>query len=106
MIARHRPKLLVLVILTPLLGTPMANLPTPPPDVVADFFQLARRTLPDRPIVLGCARPLGPVKRELDRAAVDAGLDGIAYPAEGTVAYAVEQGRAPAFINACCGVTW
>ncbi len=105
-IARHRPKLLVLVILMPLLGTPMANADPPSPQAVADFFRLARQALPERPIVLGCARPLGPSKLAIDRAAIDAGLDGIAYPADGIVAYARQRGREPSFINACCGVTW
>jgi hypothetical protein len=106
MVARHRPKLLVLVVLTPLLGTPMAGVEPPAPEVLAGFFAQARRTLPHCPIVLGCARPLGRTKHALDRAAIEAGLDGIAYPAEGSVAYARARGREPRFINACCGVTW
>lgn len=106
MVTRHPPKLLVLVILMPLLGTPMAGVRPPAPDEVSAFFREARRALPNRPIVLGCARPMGPVKREVDQAAIDAGLDGIAYPAEGVVAYARDRGRNPQFINACCGITW
>ncbi len=106
MIARRRPKLLVLVILMPLYGTAMAT--TPPPSVAAigGFFADARRTLPDTPIILGCARPLGPAKREIDRLAVEAGLSGIAYPAEGIVAYAQSKGLVPEFHDACCGVHW
>jgi uncharacterized radical SAM superfamily protein len=38
--------------------------------------------------MLGCARPLGLMKREIDRLAIDAGLNGIAYPADGIVDYA------------------
>jgi hypothetical protein len=106
MVTRHPPKLLVLVILMPLLGTPMAHVPPPSREEIAAFFREARLALPERPIVLGCARPMGPAKREIDRAAIDAGLDGIAYPAEGSVAYARELGRSPQFVNACCGVTW
>ena len=56
--------------------------------------------------MLGCARPLGGIKIEIDRLAIDAGLNGIAYPAEGTVAYAKEHGLEPQIINACCGVNW
>ena len=106
MIARHPPKLLVLVLLMPLSGTPMANVAPPEPAAIGEFFRAARAALPERPVMLGCARPLGPVKREIDRLAIDAGLDGIAYPAEGTVAYAKEHSRIPQFVNACCGVTW
>jgi uncharacterized radical SAM superfamily protein len=106
MIARHRPKLLVLVVLMPLTGTPMAGVTPPAVDEIGGFFATARRALPDTPIMLGCARPIGPVKAEIDRRALDAGLDGIAFPAEGIVALARERGRAPRFHDACCGVNW
>ncbi len=106
MIALHRPKLLVLVVLMPLYGTPMAATAPPPVGELGEFFVTARRALPDTPIALGCARPLGPVKKEIDRLAVDAGLTGIAYPAEGIVAYAEARGLTPAFHDACCGVDW
>jgi uncharacterized radical SAM superfamily protein len=56
--------------------------------------------------VLGCARPLGPVKSQIDRLAVDAGFSGIAYPAEGVVAYAEARGLTPQFHDACCGINW
>ena len=49
---------------------------------------------------------LDATKKEIDRLAVDAGLNGIAYPADGIVAYAQQRGLEPNFINACCGVNW
>jgi hypothetical protein len=106
MIAPHAPKCLVLVILMPLYGTPMARTTPPPVEEIASFFAHARRRLPEASIVLGCARPIGPVKAEIDRRAVDAGLDGIAYPADGIVTYAKARGRVPRFHDACCGVNW
>jgi hypothetical protein len=104
LIARHRPKLLVLVVLMPLSATPMAGVAPPPTEAIGAFFETARRRLPDTPIMLGCARPLGPQKAAIDRWAVDAGLDGIAFPAEGIVAYAESRGLTPRFHDACCGV--
>lgn len=106
MIVRHARKFLVLVILLPLTGTPMVGVTPPPVTEIADFFALARQALPNTPVMLGCARPLGKIKIEIDRAAVDAGLNGIAYPAEGIVAYARERGLQPKFVDACCGVNW
>ena len=106
MIARHRPKFLVLVILMPLYGTAMAGVTPPSAEEIGGFFDLARAALPDTPIMLGCARPIGPTKAEIDRRAVDAGLNGIAYPAEGIVAYAESRGLTPQFHDACCGVNW
>lgn len=106
MIARHDPKILVLVILMPLGGTVMAISEPPSLDEIGAFFELSRKTLPDTPVMLGCARPLGPMKEAIDRMAVEAGLNGIAYPSDGIVNYARQHELEPTFINACCGVTW
>jgi len=106
MIARHPPKLLVLVILMPLTGTPMAVSSPPSLAEIGAFFETTRKTMLEIPVMLGCARPLGLMKREIDRLAIDAGLNGIAYPAEGIVDYSRQQGLTPNFINACCGVSW
>jgi uncharacterized radical SAM superfamily protein len=104
MVAERSVKLLVLVILMPLYGTPMAGAAPPSVEEIGKFFADARRALPGTPIALGCARPLGPVKPQIDRLAVDAGFSGIAYPAEGIVAYARSRGLTPEFHDACCGV--
>lgn len=106
MVARHPPQMLALVILTPLRATPMAGVRPPALPEVADFFRLARRTLPNTPVVLGCERPLGDYKRAVDRLAIEAGLNGVAFPAAGAVGYARERGLEPTFIDACCGVVW
>jgi len=106
MIAHHLPKVLVLGILMPLTGTPMAFTKPPPLNEIGRFFETARKTLPSTPIMLGCARPLGQIKSAIDRLAIDAGFNGLAYPADGVVAYARERNLEPSFINACCGVTW
>ena len=62
--------------------------------------------MPQTEIMLGCARPMGAMKKGIDRMAIDAGLNGIAYPAEGTLSYARQQGLEPQIINACCGMIW
>lgn len=105
-ISRHPAKLVVLVVLTPLVGTPMAEVPLPDIDELGSFFRHARRRLPDTPLMLGCARPLGPVKHDIDRHALEAGFNGIAYPADGSIALAESLALKPHFIDACCGVSW
>ncbi len=106
MVKRHPPKLLVLVILMPLSGTPMASVTPPSLEEIGGFFEAARLALPRTPVMLGCARPLGEMKPKVDRLAVDAGLNGIAYPSDGLVDYARERNLESKFVNACCGVTW
>jgi uncharacterized radical SAM superfamily protein len=105
-IARHRHQAVVLVILMPLSSAPMAHVTPPSVEEVMSFFAYARVSLPDSLVMLGCARPAGQSKLQTDRAAVDAGLNGIAYPAEGIISYARKLGLQPKLINACCGVQW
>lgn len=106
MIGRYPVSTLILVVLTPLIGTPMGELEPPPVGDVTDFFALSRVTMPDTKINLGCGRPGGAMKVALDRAAIDHGLNGIAYPADGMVAYAQERGLKPEFFEYCCSLTW
>jgi len=105
-IARHRHQAVVLVILMPLSGTLMVHVTPPPVEEIMSFFAHTRLTLPASPVMLGCARPIGQSKLQTDRAAVDAGFNGIAYPAEGIIGYARQRGLRTKLINACCGVQW
>lgn len=100
---------LVLVVNNPLPGTPMAELlqaqgRAPPVERIAGFFRSARSALPGTKIILGCAAPGGPYKVAIDRAAIDAGLDGIAFPAPETHAYALERGLRPIYREHCCSL--
>lgn len=93
---------LILVILTPMVGTAMEDTPPPPIDEIEHFFFESRLRMPDTPVLLGCARPLGEHKLAVDKAAVDFGLNGIAYPAEGIVAYSRGKGLTPRFVETSC----
>lgn len=106
MLTRYPVSTLILVVLTPLTGTPMEHIPPPPADQVAGFFADARLAAPATPVNLGCARPLGPAKTDLDKAAIDLGLNGIAYPADGAIAYAASRGLTPRLFEYCCSLTW
>lgn len=105
MIARYPVHALIVVILTPMHDTKMWGVEPPPPPEVDRFFRQARVKMPDTSIMLGCARPLGDYKKVVDKMAVEAGLNGIAFPAEGIVEHAASLGLKPIFIeNACsCG---
>ncbi len=102
MISRYPVHALVLVILTPLTGTPMQGVTPPPVEDIEAFFRTARLTMPDTLIMLGCARPAGAHKAAVDRAAVDCGLNGIAYPAEGIVDYARSRSLSFRFHEHAC----
>lgn len=105
-IARHQHRAVVLVILMPLSDAPMMHVTPPPVEEIITFFVHTRLTLPASPVMLGCARPIGQSKLLTDRAAVDVGFNGIAYPAEGIITYARQRGLHVNMVNACCGVQW
>ncbi|MCP4201998.1 MAG: radical SAM protein [bacterium] len=106
MILRYPVSTLILVVLTPLVGTPMASLEPPPIEDVIEFFALARSAMPETHINLGCGRPMGATKATLDKAAIDHGLNGIAYPADGIIDYAERSGLEPEYYEYCCSLTW
>lgn len=103
MIARYPVHALVLVVVMPFYAEP-GTFETPATDDVGRFFLAARRRLPERQVLLGCARPPGMHKRITDAYAVMAGLDGIAFPAEGVVAVADAIGRPVEQAHACCSI--
>lgn len=102
-LSRHDTKALVLVVIMPFYAKP-GTFATPNAHDVGRIFLEARRRLPDRQVLLGCARPPGMHKRITDAYAVMAGLDGIAFPADGAVAVADMAGRPFHQTHACCSI--
>ena len=102
-LSRHDTKALVLVVIMPFYAKP-GTFATPDAADVGRIFLEARRRLPDRQVLLGCARPPGMHKRVTDAYAVMAGLDGIAFPADGAVAVADMTGRPFHQAHACCSI--
>lgn len=103
-ISRFPISSLVLVGLLPLYDTPMEGLSPPSPEEMAQFFLESRALFPRTPILLGCERPGGEHKQQTDLYALLAGINGIAYPAEGTVRAARSLGLEPIFSPWCCSL--
>ncbi|MEA4926608.1 MAG: radical SAM protein [Syntrophomonadaceae bacterium] len=104
MIAQADPETVILVILTPACGTPMAIIEPPAIEEAAEIIAAARLTNPYVPLSLGCARPPGQYKRKIEIQAVDCGVNSIAYPDEATVAYAQSKGLQTKFTEECCSL--
>ena len=102
-VARHRIHSLVLVVVMPFYAK-AGTFATPDAADVGRVFLEARARLPDREVLLGCARPPGMHRRVTDAYAVAAGLDGIAFPADGAVALAQALGRPTVQEHACCSI--
>ena len=104
MIQRHVPQAVVLVVVMPFYASENRPFETPDSAEVGRFFMDARKALPDVPLLLGCARPPGRVKAEIDSYAVMAGLNGLAHPTDGMVELAVRLSRDVRVTPACCSI--
>lgn len=93
---------LVLLVLIPTPGTPYARCNPPALAEVVDFVLTARRKLPQASLYLGCMRPAGHYRRELDPLALRAGVDKIVNPAPSAVRLAAELGLSVRWENECC----
>lgn len=103
MVARYPIDSLVLVVIMPFYAKP-GTFETPDVHQVGRMFLEARGRIKDRKVLLGCARPPGMHRRMTDAYAVMAGLDGIAFPADGTVAVARMAGRPYEQEHSCCSI--
>jgi len=102
-VSRYPVEALVLVVVMPFYAAP-GLFAVPDAGDVGRIFGEARRRLHDRQVLLGCARPPGLHKRAVDAYAVMAGLDGIAFPADGVVGVARAIGRPFHQEHACCSI--
>ena len=80
MIRSVEPEVLVFTVLIPTKGTPMERVSPPLPERVAELIALARISMPDVEISLGCMGPGGSYRRMLDALAIQAGVNRIAVP--------------------------
>lgn len=102
-VSRYPVNALVLVVIMPFYARP-GTFVTPATSDVGRIFGEARERLPDQQVLLGCARPPGMHKRVTDTYATMAGLDGIAFPADGIVAVAHTIGRPFEQAHSCCSI--
>ena len=102
-VSRYPVTALVLVVIMPFYAKP-GTFVTPETSDVGEIFFEARERLPDQQVLLGCARPPGMHKRVTDAYAIMAGLDGIAFPAEGAVSVAHSIGRPFEQAHSCCSI--
>jgi uncharacterized radical SAM superfamily protein len=93
---------LVVLVLVPTPHTRYARCQPPSLAEVARLMLVARRVLPDTPIYLGCMRPGGRYRRDLDALAVWAGVNKIVNPAPSAVRLATELGLAVQWEDECC----
>ena len=103
-IRSHAPHVLVIVVLTPLKGTPMADAPQPSPLEIARLVARARLLMPRIPISLGCERPRNRQGWEMERLAIWAGINRMAVWSQQAVDEARGRGLEVRFQRTCCSL--
>jgi uncharacterized radical SAM superfamily protein len=93
---------LVLLVFIPTPGTRYADREPPAPEIVADLLVEARLRFPDAPLYLGCMRPRGRYRDQLDPLAVQAGINVIVSPSRPARLLAADLGLAIRQIRECC----
>jgi uncharacterized radical SAM superfamily protein len=105
-ISRYEPDVLVIVVFTPLKGTPMASAVPPSPLDVARLVAEARLLMPEVPIALGCERPRNRQGWMMERLALRAGATRMAVWSDEAVQEALRLGLEPRFQLTCCSVPY
>ena len=95
---------LVLVLFRPTPHTPMSRCRPLDPEDAGRLFKEARSLFPDVPVVLGCERPMGRHRDRTDLLALEAGLDGIAFPSDLALRAARESDIRVRYRTECCAM--
>lgn len=103
-VSRYPIDCLVLVGLMPQFGTPMEKVTAPTSIEMGEIFCEARVMFPSIPVLLGCERTYGSEKVKIEEVALEAGLNGIAYPSEGIIKKSRDLGLIPHFSELCCAL--
>jgi len=93
---------LVIIVFIPTPDTRYAEKSPPPLEEVIRFLAEARLRFADKPIFLGCMRPKGRYRQELDLAAVRCGVNKIVVPTRAAVELAGELGLKVIRGEECC----
>lgn len=102
--AQADPERLVFVVFMPLGGTPLEGSGVVAVEEAAEFMARARLRLPDIRHHLGCARPRGRYRNELDRLGVALGINALALPSDGALEMAKELGLQVSYQDTCCSL--
>jgi uncharacterized radical SAM superfamily protein len=106
MIADYEPSALILIAFFPIRGTRMQNVEPPSPETIVEVLVEARSVMPRVPIALGCARPKGQHRERMDALAVEAGVNGIAFPSLAGIKRAEALGPEISFSSLCCSLIY
>jgi len=99
------PTLIVIIVLTPPKNSSI-DFETPQPETIAKIIALIRFIFPHTEVSLGCMRPRGNIKLELEKYALKAGITRIEIPSKDTIKWLRKQNSEIQFkfFSACCAI--
>jgi uncharacterized radical SAM superfamily protein len=95
---------LVLLVLNPTTGTRFEGVSPPAAPVIGELVARARIKLPNATLALGCMRPRGVERREIELQALRSGINRVEIPDRRTVEAARAMGLNVKKLEACCAV--
>jgi hypothetical protein len=105
-IRRYKPEALVIVVLTPLQGTPMFHVSLPSPLEIGRLIARARLMMPEVSISLGCERPRNRAGWMMEKLAIRAGANRMAVWSDSAIQEAKNHGLRPRFQATCCSLSY
>jgi len=93
---------LVLLVMTPTIGTEFDDVTPPTPATVGEVVARARLKLPQATLALGCMRPRGVERAEIELQALRSGIDRVEIPEQRTIEAARAMGLDVKRLDACC----
>jgi uncharacterized radical SAM superfamily protein len=92
----------VLLVFMPTPGTRYAERQPPPVEAVGEILAEARLRLPQATLYLGCMRPKGRYRQQIDPLAVQAGFNVLVSPSRAAREAATRLGLEARQIRECC----
>lgn len=99
---KNPPNKLTFIVLIPTKGTEYENVEPPKLEEVADVLCEARIGLPNTEINLGCMRPRGMYRKELDQLAIMCGVNRIVLPSKSAKNKAIDMNMTITECKECC----
>ncbi|MEM2907495.1 MAG: hypothetical protein QW739_05435, partial [Candidatus Odinarchaeota archaeon] len=103
-IEEFNPDIIVVIIFTPTIGTPLQNVKPPSIYSIERFLSILRILFPKSELSLGCMRPKKGLKTEIEKAALLSGVNRFVNPSSKMSKYAAEMGISVKKYYGCCSL--
>lgn len=104
MLRQEKVEAISMIIFRPTAETAFSDCLPPPPEEVAYFIATARLMFPHTPLYLGCMRPGGRYREQVDIYALKAGVNKIVIPSPAARRQVIRLGLTVNLSEECCSL--